>query len=231
MKGEFKTFNRAFVKFLNKKHEDEVKFKTVFNVFPNNLSRILYKKTIDLMRSKDIQQQFQIQFNNKDYLITQKRFHNKNQKLEGGIIGIIQDISIEKKLISPEETFQIFTDNSVVGFAIINNNKISYMNNKLYKIFGYKTNEIILNDYFIKKIIHKSDLELFENILKVIKIQDHVKGSFKIRSKAGIIKKVELDLKKINHQNSDECSILVTVVDITPRIKSTQKKEAKLENL
>lgn len=233
MKGEYTNFNNAFIDFVNKKHEDEVREKTVFNLFPHDISRSLYKKSVDLMRSNDISQQFQQTINNKDSVIIQTKFINDDDTKHGGIIGIIQDLSlinsIKNELENSEETFKVLTENSVVGVGVLTNGNISYMNDRMSNIIGYKRNEIILTELFSNNIIHERDQNKFKKIINVINKQNHVKGNLRLRSQSGLIKYVEIELKKVDYESGQ--SILVTIIDITPYIQSLRKDEAKLEKV
>lgn len=227
MKGEIINFNLAFQEFCNKKHEDEVRRKTIFDLLPHEISRIFYKKTIELMRLNSHFHNFNVQHNKYDMFITQTKFINEDDKLSGGVITTIQDLtiinSIKNKLSMSEESFKVLSDESILGLIILKNDDVVYINDKIVDIVGYKKNEIIFNKPFIKKVIVDKDQDKFFGMLNYIKDHERVGGRLKIRTKSGIIKYIELNIKKVEYDGG--FSNLITVIDITPYININRKKQ------
>jgi PAS domain S-box-containing protein len=220
MKGEIINFNYAFQEFCNKKHEDEVRRKIIFDLLPHEVSRIIYKKTIELMRLNSHSHNFSIKHDKYDIFITQTKFINEDDKLSGGVITTIQDLtvinSIKNKLSMSEESFKVLSDESILGVVILKNDDVVYINDKIVDIIGYKKNEIIFNKPFIKKVIIDKDQDKFFGMLNYTKDHEKVSGRLKIRTKSGIIKYIELNIKKVEYDGG--FSNLITVIDITPYI-------------
>jgi len=226
IKGEIVNFNNAFIAFCQKKHEDEIRNKTVFDIFPHTIARLLYKKTADFMRTRDTQQDFYIHHNNVEAFVSQAKFINEENKYDSGIISVIQDLSsintIKDKLSISEETFKVLTERSILGVFIMRGENALYMNNKVMEIVGYHKDEVVLNNDFFPKIIYDKDLEKFTTMFDVLNKTGKVSGSLRVRSKAGIIKYIEVDAKTINYEGSP--SVLCTILDITPYINAIKKK-------
>ncbi|MFW6233613.1 MAG: PAS domain-containing protein [Nanoarchaeota archaeon] len=220
MKGEFIHFNPSFIKFCNKKHKDEIHYKTVFDVCPHEIARLFYKKVSDFMRSTDTRQKFHINSNGYDVCVQQAKFIDEKEKFESGIITVLQDLSIlnnvKNELSLSEETFKVLTNQTIVGILIFKNKEIQYINDRLCNIIGYKKNEIISTKSFLLDLIYLDDINRFKNFIKRIQDDSNFKEKIRIKTKSGIIKCLEIDVKKINYE--DSISNLFTIIDITPYI-------------
>lgn len=226
MRGEITNFNPAFMNFCNKKHEDEIRNKTVFDLLPHEISRIFYKKIIELMRSNSHFNSFNIQHDKFDIFVNQTKFINEEDKFAGGVITTIQDLttinSIKNKLSASEESFKVLSDGSIFGVVISKNGEIAYINDKLSDILGYKKNEVLLTKPFIQKVVIGDDQNKFLGMLDYIEDHDKVGGRLKIRTKSGILKYIEVYIKKIEYEGG--FSNLITVLDITPYININKQK-------
>jgi len=232
IRGEIIYYNKSFLDFVNNPYI-KIKNKTMFDIFDKDISRKLYNKTTELMRTKDNSQNFSIKYNNKDFMFIQSKYINEFDKYQNGIVGIIQDLSpiklIKEELKTSSSILQILMKEAIYGILIIQNNGIIYINDQIKNIIEYNNDEIILDKVFYEKVIHPKDYKKFMNMLKVIKKQDHVRNNINIISKSGIVKNIDFDMKRINYNN--EKSILINLMNISHIINSLNNDEAFLEEI
>jgi len=232
IRGEIIYYNKSFSNFINNNYI-QIKDKTMFDIFDQEVSSKLYKKTTELMRIKDDTQSFSIKYNNQDFMVIQSKYINETDKYQSGIVGIIQDLSpiklIKKELKISSNILQILMKEAIYGILIVHNRGIIYINDQVNNIIEYRNDEIILDPVFYKSIIQEKDYNKFINMLEAIKTQDHIRNNINLISKSGIIKNVDFDMKRINYNN--ENAFLVNIMNISHIINSLNNDEAFLEEI
>ena len=143
---------------------------------------------------------------------------------EGNIVKLaiyIKDINVEK---SYEQKLESILNQSLMGIGIIEGDKVTYVNNTAELITGYSKKEIIGGGVkFISKIIHHEDRAFIMTQLKKKLLGDKNvinQYKFKLISKSGIIKWVEINSKTIflNGKNV----IMINIIDISQRKKTEE---------
>ena len=73
---------------------------------------------------------------------------------------------IERKLIDSEKKLSLITENSLDGFLIIENKKVSYASPSFYKILGYNNEEMLRFDVeAIYNNMHPDDMVRVRNFI------------------------------------------------------------------
>ena len=226
MKGEITHFNKALIDFCNKKDEEDIYNKTVFQIFSRDIASVFYKKTSDFMRVSDTKKNFHINLNDKEIMVSQSKYINQENTYESGIVNVIQDKteieSMQDELLLSEETWHVLSEQSILGVAITRDKTVHYMNDKLPLILGYQKNEINFSPEFFRKIICEKDIDKFTNMVSIAHQEKAINGHLRIITKSGAFKHVEVEIKKIKC-NSGE-SVLYIIVDITPYVNVIMKK-------
>ena len=130
-----------------------------------------------------------------------------------------------KELRESEEKFRTITENSLMGVAILQDNKIKYVNQQFAILAGYDVNEVkefSLMDIF--QSIHPDDRKLVMEQLKKKQqgLSDYISHyQYRIFDKARAIKWVDNYSKTINFMGSP--ADLVSTIDITDRKKAEQE--------
>ncbi|MHA1383675.1 MAG: PAS domain S-box protein, partial [Candidatus Helarchaeota archaeon] len=146
-----------------------------------------------------------------------------------GVEGIISDITKDKEfketIKESEEKFRTITEQSLMGIAIIQDNKVVYVNAKFANILGYTIDELRkLPPGFYKKLIHPEDIDFV--VEQARKKQSGDKDAvyqyiYRLLNKHGETIWVENYSKTINY--GGKLADLVMVIDITDKQKADQE--------
>lgn len=152
----------------------------------------------------------------------------------GEIIGTLsqgEDITTrkiaEQKLKESEEKYRTLSEQSLLGIAIAQDNKLKYMNDTYSKIFGYTFQEIekwTIED--LKVVIHPDDFDfiLDQFLKKQIGETDIIKNyQYRVFKKNGDIVWVDNYSKPIIYEG--KAADFITVIDITDRKKAVEALE------
>ncbi|KKL44419.1 hypothetical protein LCGC14_2365870, partial [marine sediment metagenome] len=188
----------------------------------------LTKKNLEKRRS-GIKEEFEKEFIRKDgkmvytRLISSPNFDNDGNYI--GSFAFVSDITEKKeaelKLKESEEKFRTMAEQSVVGFVIIQDNRVIYVNNTVAKIFGYlleEVNNISLVDVF--NFIHPEDRSILVSRFK--KREEIFSGEnsgeinskpFRAITKLGEIRWINVYTRMFKFQEKN--TTFVTIVDVT----------------
>lgn len=142
-----------------------------------------------------------------------------NKELEKMVLGRT------KELRDSEEKFRTITENSLMGFAIIQDNKVKYANQQLATLAGYDVDEVKdLSPIAIFQSIHPDDRNrVMEQLRKKQQgLKDYiVHYQCRIFDKKGNIKWIDNYSKTINYMGKP--ADLASIIDITDRKKAEQE--------
>ncbi|MHA1377118.1 MAG: PAS domain S-box protein [Candidatus Helarchaeota archaeon] len=146
-----------------------------------------------------------------------------------GVEGIITDITRQKQLQAvlkeSEEKFRTITEQSLMGIAIIQDNRVKYVNKKFADVLGYTVEEIMkLPQGTHRTLIHPDDLDFV-----VAQVRKKQQGNtdvvshytYRLLKKNGETVWVENLSKTINF--GGKLADLVMIIDITDRQRSNQE--------
>ena len=165
-----------------------------------------------------------------------KTFRDENGDLR--ILLISRDITernkAEQEIRESEEKFRTITEQSVIGFVIVQENRIIYFNNTVANIFGYSFEELnnkSLDDVF--KFIHPEDRSITikrftrrkEGHNSEIEIS---REPFRVISKTGEIRWIDVYTHTSKFQEKD--TTFATIVDVTKE-KMAEKELQQLNEL
>ncbi|NHI92221.1 MAG: PAS domain S-box protein [Candidatus Lokiarchaeota archaeon] len=130
----------------------------------------------------------------------------------------------EKRLRESEENFRTIAEHSLIGFVIIQDISLKFVNETLAQILEYDTDELLMmSEKDFEEIIHPDDRKMrIENLNRTINsIRDQkFHDIFRIITKFGQIKWMENYETKINYDGRD--AVLGTLFDITDRKKADE---------
>jgi PAS domain S-box-containing protein len=136
----------------------------------------------------------------------------KNKKPEGFIV-LTRDITFRKQM---EKTYQVLVDNSLLGFALFQNEKAVFFNQEFLDVFGgngKKTDDLTLTNLI--GMIHPKDREKFNKNIPP-KISDDSKSS---RSEIRMVNSQEkiswLDMVFFSVDFNNSPALQISFVDIT----------------
>ena len=148
---------------------------------------------------------------------------------QGEIIGTLssgEDITTrkiaEQKLKESEEKYRTLSEQSLLGIAIAQDNKLKYMNETYSKIFGYTFQEIeqwTIED--LKVVIHPDDFDfILDQFLKKQRGEADISKNYQYRAfkKNGDMVWVDNYSKPIIYEG--KAADFITVIDITDRKKA-----------
>ena len=176
-------------------------------------------------RRNGIKEEFEKEFIQKDgkivytRLISSPNFDNNGNYI--GSFAFISDITekkeAEQKLKESEEKFRTIAEQSVVGFVIIQNNHVIYLNNTVATIFGYlveELNNMSLVDLF--NFVNPEDRSILMSRFQ--KTEESINGEissepFRIITKSGEIRWIDVYTKMFKFQEKN--TTLATIVDVT----------------
>ena len=232
--GKILEINKTMAKSLGWEKEDLIG-KNVLEYFPPEVAKFRTKMAHQVINSK------------KPIIFEDKR-NDKWFKTnifpvldsEGNVVQIttlVKDITEEKKqLLESEEKFQMLSDQSLMGIAIVQDDKFKYVNNALAQMGGYKVEEFYQGGIpFFKKIVHPEDLPFVLDQLKkkLLGVKNIIpRYSFRILDKNKKERWIEIFSKTIGYEG--RTADFVTFVDITEQMKATEalkNNEAKLQHL
>ena len=154
-----------------------------------------------------------------------KDLENNLIEIEGTVSDITEKYILEQKLKESEEIFRTITEQSLFGIAIMQDNLIKYVNNRLADLFGIPIEEAIgLQAKEFLNFIHPDDkLFVAEQTRKKQLGEKDVINQYQFRGlkKNGEIIWVEVFSTTINYQGKP--ANLVTIIDITENKKSELK--------
>jgi PAS domain S-box-containing protein len=144
-----------------------------------------------------------------------------NNPLIKGIITNTRDITerikIEKKIIENEEKFRTLSDQSLMGMAILQDNKVKYLNKALLTMIGYSREEIMKQGVKIfTKIVHPDHYQFVMNQVTKKQTGDiDVVNHYPVRiiTKNGKIKWLDVFSKTVIYDGKS--ADFATYVDIT----------------
>ncbi|KKM99020.1 hypothetical protein LCGC14_1152110 [marine sediment metagenome] len=213
---------------------EEMIGKNLFEFVPQKDIEIT-KKNLE-KRRKGIKEEFEKEFIRKDgkkiytRLISSPNFVNKGNYI--GSIAFVSDITekkeAEQKLKESEEKFRTIAEQSFVGFAMIQRNRIIYLNNTVSKINGFLPEELKnINIFDLFKNIHPDDRSIVVNRLKNRDKKNTGEldnKSIRIITKSGEIRWINMEPRVFQFQGKD--TILITMVDVTKeRMAEIELKE------
>ncbi|MFX1382457.1 MAG: PAS domain S-box protein [Promethearchaeota archaeon] len=160
-----------------------------------------------------------INLNNEPYLISTT-------------IDISEHRKAEQKLRESEEKFRTIAEETEIGVAILQDNKVKYANKAIDLILGY-TFDIrrnwTCNDY--RSLLNSQDYNLFLSLIDNF-INGNIKSiesfPFKIKTGKGDEKWIEISAKPIMYQ--EKHAILITIIDISDK-KQTEQELREVSNL
>jgi len=145
--------------------------------------------------------------------------------LESTIQDITQRKRAEQALHASEEKFRLISEQSLMGIAIIQANRIKYANQAIGLINGYSVSEMLeWSQVEFGKLIHPDDLAFA--IEQVTKKQQGdptavTHYAYRLITRSGLVRWVEQYSKSISY--GGDLADLITLVDITER-KQTEEK-------
>jgi len=141
------------------------------------------------------------------------------------IVDITERKSVEQKLRESEEKYRVLTEQSLMGIFILQKGRFKYINQAVSDIIGYSVEEMLnWTEIDIAKTIYSQDIKKIMNRLKRSEegdLDEFSSSTFRIITKNGKLKWIEEYNKKIIYQG--EPASLVTLIDITTKIKSEEK--------
>ncbi len=145
-----------------------------------------------------------------------------NMKIIAVLRDITEQLKSERKLKESEEKFRTITEQSFVGFMIIQDNRIVYLNNTVSKMFGYLFEELKkMSIAEVFNYIHPEDRSIAVRRFK--KREEGITGKmsgrpFRIITKSGEIKWIDVYTKMFKFQEKN--TIFATIVDVTKERKA-----------
>jgi len=229
--------NENFARDLNIKPK-EIVGKTDYDFFSKKLADKYRKDDRRVMKSgkiEDIEEKY-IQ-NGKEYWVHTVKTPIKNENGEvTGILGIFWDITEDKMkeelLIENEEKFRMLSEQNLIGFVIVQDNKIKYVNQATSDITEYSKKEISnwKPNEFLKIFLPENHSFIMEQVKK--KQEGNKNGivpyyTIRIKTKNGKIKWIEQFSKTILFEGKP--ADFVTLIDITERKINEEKINRHLE--
>jgi PAS domain S-box-containing protein len=161
-------------------------------------------------------------------------FDEKGECIRG--IGFTQDITHRKhseiELLESEEKFRNFTEQSFVGFYIIQNGLFKYVNPKFADIFGYTVDECLDGMHF-RQLVHPEDLATVqEQVRKRVDGEiESVQYTFRGVKKNGEIIHVSIYGSSLIYMGRE--AAIGTMLDITKQLELEQRTQQnqKLESI
>jgi len=142
---------------------------------------------------------------------------------------VVQDINdmkmAQEKLMQSEERYRIVAEQALMGVAIIQEDKIVFINKLLRAVFGDP--DKISKDYLVKdffKLIHPDDQEKALNQFKLlIEGGDIALSGYTYRplNSEGKVRWFDIYAKALQYQGKN--TVLITLVDVSERIEAEQK--------
>jgi len=227
--GKILAINKTMAKSLGKKKADLIG-KNILDYFPPEVAKHRTKMANQVINSK------------KPIIFEDKRdgrwFKTKIFPIletKGNVIQIatsVKEITEEKKqLMESEEKSQILSDQLLMGIGIIQGGQIKYANNAITQITGYSKDDLFREGTkILTKIVLPEYLSFVQEQLqkKLAGDKDVInRYSFKIITKTGVIKWIELFSKTINYEGKN--ADLVTFIDITDAKKAEETVRASEE--
>jgi hypothetical protein len=147
-KGRYIGCNKSFSDQLGVSN-DEIKGKTVFELWPSKLSKKYHEKDMELLKNPEKQvYKWKVKDKNgkeKDVIFYKNVFYNENKEI-AGLVGAYTDISdleqTKESLHITKDRLQRLADNISDGVTIIENQKVVYTNRKICEIFDCNNEEL-----------------------------------------------------------------------------------------
>lgn len=149
---------------------DDIKGKTVMDLWPSQQAEIYHQKDIELLSNPDYQT-YESKLTDKekqirDVIYAKNVFYDEIGQV-AGIVGTYMDITdrklIEDALKRSEDTFRTVADYTTDWeFWIDQNDNFLYCSPSCEKITGYKSIDFTLNPQLVFDIIYPEDLKIFQ---------------------------------------------------------------------
>ncbi len=208
--------------------------------FGDNLGKLCYKnimasgepcESCPVMKSittKAIEHVEQSAIDNRNYEIFSAPIPNPDGTIDKAvelIIDITERKKAEQNLMESEEKFRTFTEKSLLGIAVLQDNIIKYANDRMAEMSGYSVEEILAwkPGEFMKVISPEQyDFVLEQAKKKQLGLLD-VTNKYQIKciKKSGEIIYIDTFSKTINYDGKP--ADLITQIDITEQIEVEQK--------
>ncbi|MFX0072110.1 MAG: PAS domain S-box protein, partial [Candidatus Hermodarchaeota archaeon] len=208
--------------------------------FGDNLSKLCYENIMvskepcedcPVMKSittKAVEHVEQSAVDNRDYEIFSAPIPNPNGKIDKAvelIIDITERKKAEQKLMESEEKFRTFTEKSLLGIAVLQDNIIKYANDRMAEMSGYSVEEILgwKPEEFMKVISPEQYDFVLEQAKKKQLGLPNAKARYQIKciKKSGELMYIDSFSKTINYDGKP--ADLITQIDITEQIEVEQK--------
>lgn len=177
-KGYYTGCNKAFTKQLGLSH-NEIKGKSVLEIWPSEHSKELYQKDLKILIDKKIQKTettiIDKHGNKRDTILIKNVFYDETGDVSG-IVGTYIDITeqkdIEKILRESEQKYKLLSENVTDGIFTCKDNTIKYVNLSMCRIFRFDENE--LENTKLSELITANDRTDFESLIKFDTKLNHV---------------------------------------------------------
>ena len=206
--------NRSYAQFVGLDSASDIIGKKDANLFyKQERMKNLEEKEKKVIKSKTPQYNVieRWEKNNRNLFLEVNRIPLLNSNNEGvGILVIYNDITSFKE---SEQKFRKITEQSLIGIAIVQNEKLKYLNQQFAEIFGYNPNKkALLLDQPFRKIIHKKEREKIKQQLENNNINRY---QFMGKTKKNKIIWLKAYSKKIKYEGNH--ADLITIIDITEK--------------
>ncbi|TFG05523.1 MAG: PAS domain S-box protein, partial [Promethearchaeota archaeon] len=229
--GIFLEVNTPFLEYFGYKREDLIgkDFREIKNFSSKSIS--LYKTIYNGVLAKGFFDPIEFQVGDKNDIKKWMEIRASVIEVEGiNIIQvIIQDVDERKKielaLKESEEKFRTITEESQMGIAVLQDDVIKYVNERMANMYGYSVEEIL--SWKALEFLKLFSPEEYDFLLKQARIKqqnlDNAIQRYQIRAinKSGEKFWVDNFSKTINYDGKP--ADLVTQIDITQKIKAEQK--------
>ena len=177
-KGRYTGSNKAFTKQLGLSN-NEIKGKSVFELWPSKHSHELYQKDLKILDDKKIQKTettiIDRHGNKRDVILIKNVFNDETGDV-AGIVGTYIDITeqkdVENILRISEQKYKLLSENVTDGIFTCKDNIIKFVNFSMNRIFNYDDNE--LENTKLTELITDEDRANFESLMKFDKNSNQV---------------------------------------------------------
>ncbi len=228
--GRYLYCNDAFKRILGYEPEELIGTLGIELVHPEDIS-VAYKDINNLIKTGLVKNEMRVRCKDGSYKWLDSvggAIYDKNNKLIK-IIGISRDITGKKKaeqnLKESEEMFRTIAEQSLMGIAIAQDNKIKYMNKKIADIWGYSIEEI--KEWQLEDVInaiHPDDRALvLGQLTRKQQGESDVITQYQYRGIKRSGETIWVDHYSKPIQFRGKVAILVTLIDITEKKEVEQK--------
>ena len=221
LNGVYIQVNQAFARCLQLQ-TDEVIGQSLFDLFPADEARNIYKQDLDILNhKKPVQTEDTITFFNKTVVILSTRFPLLNAKQQTiGVCSIDTDVTDSRlRDVAKRETearYKALVEQSLVGIFIIQDDTLIYGNPKLADMTGYTQDELFGKSIY--DILDEKETSLMRSILNH-RLKDKVEALHyitKIQSKTGVLIDVDIHSNLFAYRNHQ--ALIGVIVDVSDRV-------------